>query len=483
VADEFQNFIGGQWVGARSGATFENRNPADTDELIGLFAKSDRDDTREAIAAAAAAQPAWAAMPAPKRGEVLYRAANLLEARADQVAREMTREEGKTLPEARGEVGRAINILRYFGGEGARLGGQHAPSERDRVFIQTRRRPLGVVGLITPWNFPIAIPAWKTAPALIAGNAVVLKPSDLAPLCALRMVEALDEAGVTKGAINLVTGPGSKVGAEIVENTAVRAISFTGSEATGSGIAIEAAKRRARVQLEMGGKNPTIVLADAQIPDAVNVVVNAAFFSTGQRCTATSRVIVEEPIVERFTAALVERTRALKVGNGLEAGIEIGPSIDDKQLATVLEYVGVGQTEGARVACGGARLSDGAHSRGYFSSPAVLTDVAPSMRVAQEEIFGPVLAVLPAGSLDHAVEIANGIRYGLSAAICTTSLTSAYEFINRIEAGLVMVNLPSAGVEYHVPFGGSKQSSLGMREQGPVAVDFYSEIQTAYLKY
>jgi aldehyde dehydrogenase (NAD+) len=297
------------------------------------------------------------------------------------------------------------------------------------------------------------------------------------------MVEALDEAGVTKGAINLVTGPGSKVGAEIVENTAVRAISFTGSEATGSGIAIEAAKRRARVQLEMGGKNPTIVLADAQIPDAVNVVVNAAFFSTGQRCTATSRVIVEEPIVERFTAALVERTRALKVGNGLEAGIEIGPSIDGKQLATVLDYVGVGRTEGARVACGGARLSDGAHSRGYFSSPAVLTDVAPSMRVAQEEIFGPVLAVLPAGSLDHAVEIANGIRYGLSAAICTTSLTSAYEFINRIEAGLVMVNLPSAGVEYHVPFGGSKQSSLGMREQGPVAVDFYSEIQTAYLKY
>jgi aldehyde dehydrogenase (NAD+) len=481
--DTFKNFIGGQWVGARSGATFENRNPADTDELIGLFAKSDRDDTREAIAAAAAAQPAWAAMPAPKRGEVLYRAANLLEARADQVAREMTREEGKTLPEARGEVGRAINILRYFGGEGARLGGQHVPSERDRVFIQTRRRPLGVVGLITPWNFPIAIPAWKTAPALIAGNAVVLKPSDLAPLCALRMVEALDEAGVTKGAINLVTGPGSKVGAEIVENTAVRAISFTGSEATGSGIAIEAAKRRARVQLEMGGKNPTIVLADAQVPDAVNVVVNAAFFSTGQRCTATSRVIVEEPIVERFTAALVERARALKVGNGLEAGIEIGPSIDDKQLATVLDYVGVGQTEGARVACGGARLSDGAHSRGYFSSPAVLTDVAPSMRVAQEEIFGPVLAVLPARSLDHAVEVANGIRYGLSAAICTTSLTSAYEFINRIEAGLVMVNLPSAGVEYHVPFGGSKQSSLGMREQGPVAVDFYSEIQTAYVKY
>jgi acyl-CoA reductase-like NAD-dependent aldehyde dehydrogenase len=479
----FNNFIGGAWVGARSGATFDNRNPADTDDLIGLFQKSDAEDARDAIAAAGAAQPRWAAVPAPKRGEILHRAANILESRADAVAREMTREEGKTLPEARGEVGRAVNILRYFGGEGARLAGQHAPSERERVFIQTRRRPLGVVGLITPWNFPIAIPAWKTAPALIAGNAVVLKPSDLAPLCALRLVEALDEAGVTKGALNLVTGPGSKVGNELVTNAAVKAISFTGSEGTGSGIAVETAKRRARVQLEMGGKNPTIVLADADILDAVNVVVNAAFFSTGQRCTATSRVIVQEPIVEPFTKALVARAASLKVGNGLEAGIEIGPSIDDKQLSTVLEYVGVGTGEGARLLCGGARLQEGAYARGYFSSPAVLADVAPQMRVAQEEIFGPVLAVLPARNLDDALEIANGIRFGLSAGICTTSLSAAYEFINRIEAGLVMVNLPSAGVEYHVPFGGSKASSMGMREQGPVAVDFYSETQTAYIKY
>ena len=479
----FKNLIGGEWVGSASGATFQTRNPADTDEVVGEFQKSDASDARQAIDAAAAAQPAWAAVPAPKRGEILHRAAGLLESRADQVAREMTREEGKTLPEARGEVGRAVNILRYIGGEGARLGGQFAPSERDRVFIQTRRRPLGVVGLITPWNFPIAIPAWKTAPALICGNAVVLKPSDLAPLCALRLVQALDEAGVTKGAINLVTGPGSKVGNEIVTNPKVRAISFTGSETTGGSIAIEAAKRRARVQLEMGGKNPTIVLADADIPDAVGVVANAAFFSTGQRCTATSRVIVEEPIVERFTAALVERAKALKVGNGLDSGIDVGPSIDEKQLSTVLDYVGVGVSEGARLLTGGTRLSDGPYGKGYFSSPAVMTGVAPTMRVAQEEIFGPVLGVLPARNLDHAIEIANGIRFGLSAAICTRSITSAYEFINRVEAGLVMVNLPSAGVEYHVPFGGSKESSMGMREQGPVAVDFYSEWQTAYVKY
>jgi alpha-ketoglutaric semialdehyde dehydrogenase len=479
----FHNLIGGQWVAARAGATFETRNPADTDEVVGVYQKSDADDARQAIEAARDAQPKWAAIPAPKRGEILHRAAAILESRADQVAREMTREEGKTLPEARGEVGRAINILRYVGGEGARLGGDHAPSERDRVFIQTRRRPLGVVGLITPWNFPIAIPTWKTAPALICGNAVVLKPSDLAPLCALRLVEALDEAGVTKGAISLVTGPGSKVGNEIVTNPLVRAISFTGSEGTGSAIAVEAAKRRARVQLEMGGKNPTVVLADADIADAVNVVVNAAFFSTGQRCTATSRVIVEEPIVERFTSALVERTRALKVGNGLEAGIDVGPSIDEKQLATVLDYVGVGTGEGARLLVGGERLSSGAHVKGYFTSPAVMTGVTPDMRVAQEEIFGPVVAVTKFDGYDQAIELANGIRFGLSAAICTGSLTSAYEFINRIEAGLVMVNLPSAGVEYHVPFGGSKASSMGMREQGPVAIDFYSEWQTAYVKY
>jgi acyl-CoA reductase-like NAD-dependent aldehyde dehydrogenase len=479
----FRNLIGGEWVGAASGRTIETRNPADIEEVVGTYPRGDASDARRAIEAARAAQPAWAAIPAPKRGEILFKAAGLLEARADQVAREMTREEGKTLPEARGEVNRAVNILRYFGGEGARLTGEIAPSERDRVVIHTLRRPLGVVGLITPWNFPIAIPAWKTAPALIAGNAVVLKPSDLAPLCALRLVEALDEAGVTKGALNLLTGPGSSVGHEIVTNEHVRAISFTGSEATGSGIAVEAAKRRARVQLEMGGKNPTVVLADADIDEAVSVVVNAAFFSTGQRCTATSRVIVEAPILERFTRALAERTARLKVGNGLEAGIEVGPSVDEKQLATVLDYVAIAKEEGARVLCGGERLGDGARARGYFSSPAVIADVTPGMRIAQEEVFGPVLAVLPARDLDEAIDVANGVRFGLSAAVCTKSLTSAFEFVNRIEAGLVMVNLPSAGVEYHVPFGGSKSSSMGMREQGPVAIDFYSELKTVYMKY
>jgi aldehyde dehydrogenase (NAD+) len=483
VAETFKNFIGGQWVPALSGETFQNLNPADTREVVGLFARSGQEDTRRAIDAAREAQPKWAAVPAPKRGEILFKAAQLLEARADAVAKEMTREEGKTLPEAKAEVGRAINILRYFGGEGSRLCGEAIPSERPRVFIHTVKKPVGVVGLITPWNFPIAIPCWKLAPALIAGNGVVLKPSDLSPLCSLRLVEILDEAGVTKGALNLVTGPGSKVGAELVSNPGVNALSFTGSETTGSNIAVEAAKRRARVQLEMGGKNPTIVLKDADIAEAVEVVTNASFFSTGQKCTATSRIVVEEAILRPFTDALVERVKKMKVGNGLEAGIDMGPSVDESQLKTVLDYVEIARKEGAKIALGGQRLSEGALSHGFFSSPAVVTDVRPEMRVAQEEIFGPVAAILPARDIDDAVKIANGIRFGLSASICTKSLTAAFEFINRIEAGLVMVNLPSAGVEYQVPFGGTKQSSMGMREQGSVAVDFYTEMKTVYLKY
>lgn len=483
VAETYKNFIGGQWVAALSGETFQNLNPADTRDVVGLFSRSGQEDTRKAIDAAREAQPKWAAMPAPKRGEILFKAAQLLEARAEAVAKDMTREEGKTLPEAKAEVGRAINILRYFGGEGSRLCGEAIPSERPRVFIHTVKKPVGVVGLITPWNFPIAIPCWKLAPALISGNAVVLKPSDLSPLCSLRLVEVLDEAGVTKGALNLVTGPGSKVGAELVSNPGVNAISFTGSEQTGSNIAVECAKQRKRVQLEMGGKNPTIVLADADINDAVEVVTNAAFFSTGQKCTATSRVVVEEAILRPFTDALVERVKKMKVGNGMEAGIDMGPSVDESQLKTVLDYVDIAKKEGAKVALGGQRLSEGALAHGFFSSPAVVTDVRPEMRVAQEEIFGPVAAILPARDIDDAVKIANGIRFGLSASICTRNLTSAFEFINRIEAGLVMVNLPSAGVEYQVPFGGSKQSSMGMREQGSVAVDFYTEMKTVYLKY
>lgn len=482
MAQAFKNFIGGEWVESVSGKTFADINPANTDETVAEFQDSTEADVRQAIAAARAAKGAWANVPAPKRGEILYRAAQILESRAESIAREMTLEEGKTLPEARGEVGRTVNILRYFAGEGARLAGEASPSERERVFIHTIKSPLGIVGLITPWNFPIAIPAWKLAPALVAGNAVVIKPSELAPLSAVRLVEILDEAGVLKGALNLVTGAG-KVGRELVINESVRAISFTGSEAVGGEIAVECAKRRARLQLEMGGKNPTVVLADADVEEAVGIVINAAFFSTGQKCTATSRVIVEENVAEKFSARLVERTRTLVVGNGLEAGVDIGPSITEKQLEKVLESVESAKRGGAKVLSGGERLVAGDFAKGFFSTPAVLTGVDSTMPVAQEEIFGPVLAVIPAHGIDDAVRIANDIRFGLSASICTKSLTNAFEFANRVQAGLVMVNLPSAGVEYQVPFGGSKASSLGMREQGAVATDFYTEIKTIYMKY
>lgn len=479
---ELLNLIAGQWQPSVTGRTIENRNPADEDDLVGTFPDSSADDVAAAVAAAKAAQPAWAAMPAPKRGDVLFRAANLLEARADDVAREMTREEGKTLPEARGEVGRTINILRYYGGEGARLFGRVIPSERDRVFMHTLRSPLGVVGAVTPWNFPIAIPAWKSCPALISGNAVVLKPSELAPLCATRLGEILVEAGLPAGVLNIVHGRG-EAGAALVAHEQVRAISFTGSEATGAKVAEVCGRRKARVQLEMGGKNPTIVLADADLDEAAGIVLNAAFGSTGQRCTATSRAIVERSVADAFSEKLVARAKAMRVGSGLESGIDVGPSINAPHADRVVSEVAAAADAGARVLTGGMRLTDGALARGHFVAPTVLGDVTPQMSIAQNEVFGPVVALLPADDFEHALSLANDVRFGLSAAICTRSLSHALQFAQRIDAGMVMVNLPSAGVEYQVAFGGSKASSLGPREQGPEAIDFYTTLKTVYMKY
>jgi aldehyde dehydrogenase (NAD+) len=478
----FHNFIGGQWLPAQRGRTFDSVNPADTTDVIGQFSLSDADDVAAAVAAARAAQPGWAAMPAPKRGDVFFRAANLLEARASEVARDMTRDEGKTLPEATGEVGRAINILRYYGGEGARLFGRVVPSERDRVFVHTLRVPLGVVAAITPWNFPIAIPAWKACPAMIAGNAVVLKPSELAPLCAVRLAEVLHEAGLPAGVLNLVHGEG-EAGAALVEHPDVRAVSFTGSERTGAKVSAACGARQVRVQLEMGGKNPTIVLADANLDEAAGIVLNAAFGSTGQRCTATSRAIVERSVVEAFTERLTQKAAAMRVGSGLEAGVDVGPSINAAHADAVVTAVEAAVAQGAQVRSGGHRLTDGALASGHFVAPTVLVDVAPSMTIAQEEVFGPVVAVMPVDDFEEALRVANDVRFGLSATLCTTSISSALSFAQRIEAGLVMVNLPSAGVEFQVPFGGTKASSLGPREQGPEAVDFYTQIKTVYMKY
>ena len=480
---QYLNFIDGQWVPGRTQRTFQNINPANTDDVVGEFQASGPDDVASAFAAAGRAQPAWAALPAPRRGEYLFKAADILESGLASAAADMTREEGKTLPEATGEVKRAINILRYFGGEGSRMFSYQIPSERDNVFCFTMRKPLGVVALITPWNFPSAIPAWKMAPALVAGNTVVLKPASLAPLSALRLVEALERAGLPAGVLNYVTGGGGAVGDAILEHESLKAISFTGSCEVGDRLYDKATRRRLRVQLEMGGKNPTIVLADANLDFAAATLVNAAFFSTGQKCTACSRAIVERAVYEPFLEKLVARTRALKVGNGLEAGIDIGPAVDESQLNTDLQYIATATREGAQLLCGGKRLTGSAYDKGFFVEPTIFGGVTPTMRIAQEEVFGPVLAVMAAEDFDDAMRLANGVRFGLSAAIISNDISRVHQFVNRIEAGLITVNLPTAGVEYQLPFGGTKESSFGMREQGPLALDFYTESRTVYLKH
>jgi alpha-ketoglutaric semialdehyde dehydrogenase len=476
----FQNYINGEWV---SGPTFENRNPANTDEVVGLMVKGSAADVETAAEAAQAALQGWASTPGPARGNLLYKVADILDKKFEQLAADMTREEGKTLPEAKGEVRRSINIFRYFAGEGSRMPGMLVPSERDRVHMFALRKPIGVVGLVTPWNFPSAIPAWKLAPALIYGNTVILKPASVAPLSAWRLVEACHEAGIPKGVVNFIAGSGGEIGNALVNAKPLKAISFTGSCEVGNWLHQEASKRRLRIQLEMGGKNPTIVLNDAEFNTAVENTVNAAFFSTGQKCTATSRVIVEEGIYNKFIDAMVERTKKLKVGNGMEAGIDIGPAVDEGQLNTNLKYMEIGQKESGKPKVGGNRLTGGAYDKGYFCEPTIFADVDQKMTLAREEVFGPVLAVMPARNLEHALEIANDIPFGLSASIQTSNLSRAFDFIYKMEAGLLTVNLPSAGVEYQLPFGGTKDSSFGPKEQGPAAQEFYSDYKTVYLKY
>ena len=477
----FGNYINGEW--RSGGSTFENRNPANTGEVVGLFVKASAADVAEAAEAAAAALPAWSSMNGPARGNILFKTAEILDRRFDQIAAEMTREEGKTLPEAKGEVRRSINILRYFAGEGSRMPGMLVPSERDRVHMFAIRKPIGVAGLITPWNFPSAIPAWKLAPALICGNTVVLKPASAAPLSAWRIVEALAEAGLPKGVCNFVAGSGGELGQALVNAKPLKAVSFTGSCQIGNWLHAEASKRRLRIQLEMGGKNPTIVLADADFNAAVENTVNAAFFSTGQKCTATSRAIVEDKVYDRFVEALVERTKKLKVGDGMQPGVDIGPCVDEAQMNTVLRYLEIGKQEAGAPKIGGNRLTGGAYSQGWFVEPTIFADVTEQMTIAKEEIFGPVLAVMRARDFDDAMRIANNIPFGLSASIQTTNVSRIFDYVYKMEAGLLTVNLPSAGVEYQLPFGGTKDSSFGPKEQGPAALEFYSDYKTVYLKY
>lgn len=477
----FANYIDGEWVS--SGDTFDNRNPANTDEVVGIFAKARASEVTAAAEAAGRALAEWSNLPAPARGAYLFRVAEILESRFDEISADMTREEGKTFPESKGEVRRSINIFRYFAGEGSRLFGILAPSERARVQMFALRKPIGVVGLVTPWNFPSAIPAWKLAPALICGNTVVMKPASAAPLSAWRLIEACHQAGIPKGVVNFVAGSGGELGAALVEAAPLKAVSFTGSCEIGEWLHQRASARKLRIQLEMGGKNPTIVLADADFGSAVENVVNAAFFSTGQKCTATSRAIVEDAIYDRFVAAVVERTKKLKVGDGMQPGIEIGPCVDQDQMNTVLHYIETGRKESGAPKCGGGRMTAGPLAKGYFVEPTVFAEVAEDHTIAREEIFGPVLAIMRAKDFEDAMRIANNIPFGLSSSIQTTNLSRTFEYIYRAEAGLLTVNLPSAGVEYQLPFGGTKDSSFGPKEQGPAALEFYSDWKTVYLKY
>ncbi len=480
-AKRFPNYIAGEWV--ESDRTFENRNPADTDDLVGVFSKGTSADVERAAAAAEAAFPAWAGTQAPARGALLMKVADILEANLDSLAREMTREEGKTVPEAKGETMRSINIFRYFGGEGSRMPGMLVPSERPRVFMFAQRKPLGVVSQINPWNFPSAIPAWKLAPALIGGNTVLLKPATASPLSSWRIVEACHQAGIPKGVVNYLAGSGGEVGNAMIEAAPVKAVSFTGSCDVGNALHAQASKRRLRIQLEMGGKNPTIVLKDADMAMAVGNTVNASMFSTGQKCTATGRVIVEEAVYDEFVEELVKAVKELKVGNGLEDGVQIGPAIDKAQLEVDDRYCRIAEDEGCKIECGGRILNDGLYQKGYFFEPTVITGVTNEMRIAREEVFGPVLAVIKAKNFEDAMHIANDTEFGLSASIQTQDVSRVFDFINGIQAGLITVNLPSAGVEYQLPFGGSKGSSFGPKEQGPAALDFYTDWKTVYLKY
>ena len=476
MAVSFKHYINGRW---ETGVTLgTSENPSDLADVIGEFARADAAQTESAIRAAADAREAWAASTPQRRFEVLDFVGSELLARKDELGALLAREEGKTLPEAIGEAARAGQIFKFFAGEALRIPGERLASVRPGVDIEITREPVGVVGLIAPWNFPLAIPAWKIAPALAFGNTVVFKPAELVSGCAWALAEILSRAGLPAGAFNMVLGSGRRVGQTLVDSPLVDAISFTGSVGVGESILAAASARRAKVQLEMGGKNPLVVLDDADLKTAVNCAVQGAFYSTGQRCTASSRLIVGSGIHDRFVAAVTDELRRLVVDDALKAGTQIGPVVDEKQLAQDLRYVDIGRDEGARLAWGGERLNR--ETPGFYLQPALFTETSNAMRINREEIFGPVASVIRVDGYDEALAVANDTPFGLSAGICTTSLKYAQHFKQNSEAGMVMVNVPTAGVDYHVPFGGRKGSSFGPREQGRYAVEFYTTVKTSY---
>jgi acyl-CoA reductase-like NAD-dependent aldehyde dehydrogenase len=474
---KYDNLINNEWVS--SAHYSKNINPSDITDIVGEYAQTDTSQVNDAVAAAKAAQLAWGAGTPQQRFDVLDFIGSEILARKDELGRLLSREEGKTLPEGIGEVTRAGNIFKFFAGEALRVGGEHVNSVRPNIEIDTMREPLGVVGLITPWNFPIAIPAWKIAPALAFGNAVVFKPAELVPASAWNLAEIISRSGLPKGVFILVMGKGSVVGNAIVNHPDVEGVSFTGSVEVGRGLAESLAKRLARVQLEMGGKNPLVVLDDADLSVAVNAAVNGAFFSTGQRCTASSRLIVTEGIHDRFVQAMIERMSKLKVDDALAEGTDIGPVIDEAQLLKDESYIALAKKEGCKLVFGGERLKR--EKDGYYFSPALFTETTNAMRFNCEEAFGPLAGIIRVKNYDEALAVANDTEFGLCSGICTTSLKHATHFKHNAQAGMVMVNLPTAGVDYHVPFGGRKGSSYGTREQGAYAREFYTVVKTCYV--
>ena len=479
----YRNFINGEWVESRTGHAFENRNPADTREMIGVFQQSDSSDIDDAVEAAAQAYSKWRLVPAPKRAEILFRTAKFLADRKESFAQDMTREMGKVLMETRGDVQEAVDMTFYMAGEGRRLYGQTTPAELPNKFAMSVRQPLGVCGMVTPWNFPMAIPSWKILPALICGNTIVIKPAEDTPLSCFSFVKTLAEAGLPRGVVNMVTGFGPEVGEPLVKHPGVDMVSFTGSSAVGKSISEFCAPTFKRCHLEMGGKNVIMVMEDADLELAIEGALWGGFGTTGQRCTAASRVVVHKAVYRDFVDMLVERAERIRVGNGLDSSMQMGPLINQEALQKVQEYVGIGVNEGAKLQCGGHTITKGDCANGFFHEPTIFSDVAPKMRIAQEEIFGPVVSILPCDDMEEAIQIGNGVRYGLSASIYTQDVNRAFAAMRDMYTGIFYVNASTIGAEIHLPFGGTKDTGNGHREAGTAALDVFSEWKSIYIDY
>ncbi|MFW6040771.1 MAG: aldehyde dehydrogenase family protein [Thermoplasmatota archaeon] len=483
MVKKFKNYIDGEWINSERNTTFKNLNPANVNDFIGEFQRSSKEDVEYAVEAASESREEWASTPPPKRGNILIDTAKILEKKKDELVKTLTREEGKTLSESAGEVQRAIDIFFYYGSKARDLGGEIKYGSTKNKKIFTQKNPIGVVGIITPWNYPIAIPTWKIAPALMTGNSVIFKPATLAPNISRKLVQSLIDAGIPDGVINYITGDGSEVGETIVSHSDVDAITFTGSLNIGEEVYKQSSKMGKRVQTEMGGKNPIIVTSSANLKDAVEMTANGAFGVTGQACTATSRAVVYDEVYDEFLENIIELADNIKVGPGLQDP-DMGPQVSKEELDSTLDYIDIGLEEDAILEIGGNPLQSGIYSKGYFIEPTVFSDVEPDMRIAQEEIFGPVLSIIRVSDFEEAVKVANGVEYGLSASIVTNDHIEANRFIEEIQAGVIKVNEKTTGLELHVPFGGFKKSSSETwREQGNAVIDFYTISKTVYLNY